>query len=81
MGIERDEQEERLARIEQILEQLRRQVQSFSELQREKLEDARLTVEHVAAATDASRRARRNVQAAKRTARIRVAQARNAKAR
>jgi hypothetical protein len=46
MPIDRDDHDERLARIEQMLEDLRREVRRFSEFHQQVVEDARLAREH-----------------------------------
>jgi hypothetical protein len=43
MPIDRDAQDERLSRIEQMLEDLRREVRRFSDFHQQTLEEARIT--------------------------------------
>ena len=83
MPVERyelEEHEERLARVETMLEQLRHEMQMFSEMHRQTVEDAHLSRERSAAARVGARKAQRAAQDAKQTAAVRVAQARKSKA-
>src|SRR5262249_6933769 len=66
MPLIRDDDEERLARIEQVLENLRRDLASFSDVHRPAVTDARLTREQVEAARTALRAAMHQSKAVRR---------------
>jgi hypothetical protein len=58
MPLEQDEEEERLARIEQILETVRAEVRPLSQPHQTSIEDARLALEHSKTARTELRRTR-----------------------
>jgi hypothetical protein len=62
LALVRDEREERLARIEQMLETLKAEVQRFSEFHQRAVEDARLGRRHVEEARRELNKERRPIQ-------------------
>jgi hypothetical protein len=60
--LERDDQDERLARIEQMLEQLRGEVRRFSDFHQKTVREARLTRERSETARGAMKKARLETQ-------------------